>query len=164
MLRLTALALVAALAVATPVGGCSQQVQEAPFVQSADGITGYLGVAPRAIIDTHAPQHEEQRMHAALPNGDAHLVLALFDTVSGQRIENAGVEAVVRSDRHGGAMRMRLEPMRIENALTYGAFMSLDTTTTYHIDVIVRRGSGDHATHLRFVFDARGLPARENRS
>ena len=40
----------------------------------------------------------------------------------GARIEDvSGRSHFARGERHGGARRLRLEPMRVEGALTYGA-------------------------------------------
>ncbi len=138
---------------------CAPEPEEASFVQSADGLTGYLGVVPRAVVLDHAPGHEERRMHPSQPTGDAHIVVAIFDDATGERVENAAVEAVVRRDGHPGPQRLSLDRMRIEDTITYGGFLSVAPTGLYHVDVAVRRPGSDGETHLRFVFDAEGLPS-----
>jgi hypothetical protein len=150
-----------AIAFAFPLAACQEQPAEAPFVQSADGLTGYLGVVPRAIVQVHAPEHEERRMHASEPRGGAHLVIAIFDDATGDRVEDAAVEAIVRGDRHRAGRRLRLEPMRIEGALTYGGFISLARNDRYHINIVVRRAGLNRDAYLRYVFDAASLPAAD---
>lgn len=158
MRRKTHLHLVFSLAFGL-AASCAPEAEEAFFVQSADGLTGYLGVAPRAVVLDHAPQHEERRMHPGEPTGDAHLVVAIFEDATGERVEDAAVEAEVRRDGHPGVQNLRLERMRIEDTVTYGGFLSVAGRGLYHVDVAVRRPQSEGETHLRFVFDAEGLPA-----
>jgi hypothetical protein len=140
---------------------CESQPAEAPFVQSADGLTGYLGVAPSAILETVAPTQAIRHMHASQSTGDAHLTVAIFADPTGARVEDAVVDAVIRGNRHRGGRRLRLEPMRINDTITYGAFVSLARNDRYHIDVVVRRPGSSGAAHLKFVFDASGLPSAD---
>lgn len=149
---------IAAAALATAIAACNPAPSEGLFVQSADGLTGYLGVAPSAVVAAHPPEHAERRMHAAARSGNAHLLVALFDDSSGQRVEDAAVEAIVRGDRHGGARRVRLEPMRVDGALTYGGFTTL-AAERYHVDVQVRVQGAPRVVHLRFILDAAALPS-----
>ncbi len=129
---------------------------ETAFVQTADGVTGYLGIAPSAITAAHAPEHVERRMHVAMPTGNAHVMIALFDADTGARIEDAAVEATLRGERHGGGHSLRLEPMRIEGALTYGGFANL-TRDRYHLSIEARRQDRQTA-RLNFSYDAAALP------
>ncbi|HWA23708.1 MAG TPA: hypothetical protein VG735_15045 [Caulobacterales bacterium] len=124
--------------------------------QHVDGLVGYLGVMPAAIVRAHPADHPEASMHAAAPRGNAHLVIALYDQ-AGARIEDAAVDAVVSGERHHGGHQTRLEPMRIEGVVTYGAFLNLDERDRYHVDVAIRRGDALRAIHMRFLFDAAAL-------
>jgi hypothetical protein len=144
--------LLAALAACTP----ARPRHETMFVQSADGVTAYLGVAPSALIAAHAPDHAERRMHAGLGGGNAHIMVALFDAETGARIEDAAVDASLRGERHGGSRRLRLEPMRIEDAVAYGAFATLGRDR-YHLTIEARRPDRPTAL-LIFVYDAAALP------
>lgn len=143
--------LLAALAACTP-----PQPHDTMFVQTADGVTAYLGVAPSALIATHAPSHAERRMHAGVGGGNAHVMVALFDADTGARIEDAAVEATLRGERHRGARQLRLEPMRIEDALAYGGFTTL-APDRYHLTIEARRPDRP-AARLTFIYDATALP------
>jgi hypothetical protein len=148
--------LVAALAALTLAACAPASPHATAFVQTADGVTGYLGVAPSALTAAHAPDHAERRMHAAAPTGNAHVMIALFDASTGARIEDAAVEVTLRGERHGGGNRLWLEPMRIEGALTYGAFTNF-TRDRYHLAIEVRRQDRQTA-RLNFIYDAAALP------
>lgn len=149
--RLIAALLLAALTACAPAPS-----HETMFVQTADGVTAYLGVAPSALIATHAPGHAERRMHTGLGTGNAHVMVALFDAETGARIEDAAVEATLRGERHRGSRRLRLEPMRIEEALAYGGFTTL-ARDRYHLAIEARRPDRPPA-RLNFVYDAAALP------
>jgi hypothetical protein len=129
---------------------------EPPFVQTADGVTAYLGIAPGALIAAHAPSFAERRMHAGVGGGNAHVMIALFDSDTGARIEDAAVEATLRGERHRRARHMRLEPMRIEDALAFGGLTTL-ARDRYHLTIEVRRPDRP-AARLIFVYDAAALP------
>ncbi|MBY0563877.1 MAG: hypothetical protein K2P58_06795 [Hyphomonadaceae bacterium] len=126
------------------------------FVQTADGVTAYLGVTSSALIAAHAPDHAERRMHAGRGTGNAHVMVALFDAETGARIEDAAVDASLRGERHRGSRQLRLEPMRIENVVTYGAFTTLGRDR-YHLTIKARRPDRPPA-RLTFVYDAAALP------
>lgn len=53
---------------------------------------------------------------------------------------------------------MRLEPMRIQNFVTYGGFMPLAADDRYHIDLSIRRSTNGRATRMTFLFDAASIP------
>lgn len=149
--RFIAAFMMLALAACTPA-----RPHETMFVQTADGVTAYLGVAPSALIAAHAPSHAERRMHAGLGTGNAHVMVALFDADTGARIEDAAVEATLRGERHRAARRLRLEPMRIDGALAYGGFTTLGRDR-YHLSIEARRPDRP-AARLAFVYDAAALP------
>lgn len=139
------------------LGACTPaRPHETMFVQTADGITAYLGVTPSALIAAHAPDHAERRMHAGLGIGNAHVMVALFDAETGERIEDAAVEATLRGERHRGSRRMWLEPMRIEGALAYGGFTAM-ARDRYHLSIEARRPDRP-AARLAFIYDADALP------
>jgi len=148
--------LVAALLLLALTACTPERPHETMFVQTADGVTAYLGVAPSALIAAHAPDHAERRMHAGRGTGNAHVMVALFDANTGARIENAAVEATLRGERHRGARRLRLEPMRIDDALAYGGFTALGRDR-YHLTIEARRPDQPPA-RLTFVYDAAALP------
>lgn len=105
-----------------------------------DGVAIYLGVMPAEIIQGHPREHEEGRMHGGVPAGRHrdHLVLALFDDDSGERIEDAQVSAGVMELGLRGQWKT-LEPMRIAGTITYGNYFDMPDEGTYHIRLRIRR-------------------------
>ena len=66
-----------------------------------------------------------------------HLVVALFDIASGRRIDDAIVSATVIS--HGKSQKGKpLEPMRINDTVSYGNAFVLSEGAEYRIDVEIR--------------------------
>lgn len=113
----------------------------------------YLGVVPAEVVQGLSPDRSESRMHGGPPEGRhaEHIVVALFDTQSGARIEDATVSATIIS--HGGLnpIEIDLEPMRIAGVITYGGFVSFPGEGDYLIELEVRRP--DEVTPTRIPFD-----------
>ena len=120
--------------------GCAQSASAADdqFYKTVDGIAVYIGVLPAEMIKGHPSGHPEATMHGGLPAGqhEYHLVVAIFDSSSGQRISDASVKAWV-SERGVGGNELVLEPMQIEGTVTYGGFVSFPSTAQYvvHLDI-----------------------------
>jgi hypothetical protein len=144
-----------AVLLAALASACGEASRAPTFEQSAEGFTAYLGVVPSAVVAAHAPAHPERKMHSG-DRGNAHVLVSIFDG-AGARVEDAAVDAVLRAERHGGGRRIRLRPMRIEGAVTYGAFVNLAANDRYHLDIAIRRGHSQHETRMRFLFDAPSL-------
>lgn len=104
--------------------------------QISDGLGVYLGLMPAAIIgDEHPPGHAEADMHGGPPT-DAHayhIILAVFDAASGERVENAAVTAVVSGIGNVATTNLALEPMLINSTVTYGAFVDLGALERFDI-------------------------------
>jgi len=129
-------------------------------VQNVDDLTIYLGVVPAAVTRRHAPRHAERTMHGGAERPglhDVHLMVALFSRPTGQRVTNAAVTARL----HGtGSNRwtVRVRPMRINGALTFGGYTSLGTEEALMISVDVTRpgrspGSRTETAQFRYVHD-----------
>lgn len=111
--------------------------------KTVDGMTVYVGVLPAAMLLGHPKEHHESAMHGGVPAGTSryHVVVALFDAASGKRITEADV-------RIGGASigmaasRKRAEPMLVNNAITYGNYVSMPGLGPYKIVVEIRRKAG----------------------
>jgi len=108
--------------------------------QVVDGVTIYLGVMPAQIVQGHAREHEESKMHGGVPAGRYrdHLVVALFDNATGRRIEDAQVTAAVM-ELGLGAEWKALDAMRVAEAATYGNYFNMPSEGVYHIQVRIRR-------------------------
>ncbi len=120
----------------------------------ADGIGIYLGVIPTDLIAVHPLEHTEDAMHGGIPlvKHHHHVMVALFESKTGERITDAEVEASVREIGLAGRTR-ELEPMTIAGALTYGNFFELRSRTRYLISIRVRRPGSPRVIETRFEYD-----------
>jgi len=109
-------------------------------VQTADGLTIYLGVVPAAIVRGHPLDHPEAQMHGGAPGSShsMHIVAAVFDKASGARITKANVVAHILEP--GGIQRsVRLQPMTVAGALTFGGYTTFARGIDYRIGIRVDR-------------------------
>lgn len=108
--------------------------------QLVDGIAVYLGIVPAEVILGHSPAHAESEMHGGVPRGRHrdHLVIALFEGASGQRISDARVTATVAEIGLAGETKS-LDPMQIAGTTTYGNYFEMASRGVYRVRVQIRR-------------------------
>lgn len=128
------LALLALLALAV--------AQAEPFGEPIrkDGLLIYYGVLPGALVakaalDSSGPHMSEARARAP---GGHHLIVALFEEKTNQRIVDATVTARV-VPLGGAPEEKRLAPMHINETTTYGQFFRFDADTPYVVHLRIRR-------------------------
>lgn len=108
--------------------------------ETADGLEVYIGLLPAPMIERFPKGSAEERMHGGTSGRERryHLVAAIFDSATGQRIERADVRA--RLTPLGlGSTDKHLEPMTIQGAASYGQYFDLPTNGQYAVSVTVRR-------------------------
>lgn len=108
--------------------------------KTVDDLMIYLGVVPAATVRGHPKTHDEAKMHGGAPASEhsMHVVAAVFDNSSGARITEANVSAHITEP--GGLQRtVRLEPMVVAGALTYGGFAKFQRGIRYRIGIKVDR-------------------------
>lgn len=122
--------------------------------KSVGGLTVYLGVVPAELVKGPGPHSAEQPMHGGTPRGvhEHHIVVAIFDSVTNARIEDATVTAKVSGLGLSGPQKT-LEPMKIADTITYGAYFNL-TADLYTIRVTVQR-PGAQPVVVDFKYDHR---------
>lgn len=126
------------LAVGMPVKVSSDA--ETENYKVVDGVAIYLGVMPAAIIQGHPAEHVEREMHGGVPSGGHrdHLVVALFNNVTGKRIGDAQVTATV--GKIGLSRKTKnLEPMKIADTITFGSYFDLSSRGAYRIRIRINR-------------------------
>lgn len=99
--------------------------------QERDGITLYWGLVPAALVST---RHALDDMHGGAPKDGGqvhHLVVALFDSAKGTRIEDAVVRAQLSEAGIADAPPKYLTPMPIEGQMSYGQFFSVAKAGPY---------------------------------
>jgi hypothetical protein len=69
-----------------------------------------------------------------VPAGENHIMVALFDDKSGERIVGAEITARVRS-RHASDIERRLESMTIAGSLTYGNYFYMVGSGPYQVEL-----------------------------
>ncbi len=115
-------------------------------VKTVGDLTIYLGIVPAAIVRGHAEAHTEARMHGGVPQArhNVHLVVALFNKSTGARVTDATVVATIVEPvgRHGKQWSVRLQPMTINGALTFGGYTVIEDVADYRVSVEVRRPPG----------------------
>lgn len=145
---------IAALMVILGLGRSPIRAAEGGETKSANGLTVYLGVVPAELVKAPGPHSSERPMHGGSPKGshEHHVVVAVYDSSSNTRITDATVTAKVSGLGLSGPQKT-LEPMRIADTLTYGAFFDL-TRDLYTIRVTVQR-PGSRDVTLDFKYDHR---------
>lgn len=126
--------------------------QETGGSEVVGGMIAYYGVVPSQLVGAHPPGHPEARMHGGVPSGKRshHVIVALFDQESFERITDATVSATVAEVGLAGQTKP-LEPFTVDDALTYGNYFDLTPRTLYRITVSVR--APGKAAEAKFRFD-----------
>lgn len=115
------------------------------------GVAIYFGVMPAQIVQGHAQGHPEREMHGGAPSKAHrdHLVIALFDSATGKRIEDAEITARVMEIGLAG-QRRKLEPMSIAGTVTYGNYFDMPGSGSYHVEIQIRRPDVPGVIEARF--------------
>ncbi len=120
---------------------------------TVDGMSVHLGLMPAEVLRQRPewyPEHEKSE----IPSGKDfyHVMLALFDNSTGERIANAVVEARVSPLGLSGPKRS-LVSKRWSGATTYCNFFRLSPLDTYVIRAVIRRPDVSRASKVRFVLE-----------
>lgn len=123
--------------------------------QTAGSVAAYLGLVPAEIVQGYAPGEPEARMHGGPPERRhaEHIVVALFDSGSGERIEDASVNARIVS--HGGLdpLEIALEPMVTAGVTTFGGFVTFPGKGSYSIELEIRAAGDAAPTAITFEIE-----------
>jgi len=95
--------------------------------KTANGITVYIGTFPAAMIRGHPKSHPAGTMHGGVPvQPRYHLVVALFDKETGERITGARIKAAVtRASSKTSVVYKDLQVMLIQGKITYGNYFGM---------------------------------------
>ncbi|MFQ5972648.1 MAG: hypothetical protein ACE5Q3_09960 [Alphaproteobacteria bacterium] len=121
--------------------------------QTADGMDIYLGLVPAAALrqsPDRYPGHEQGK----IPSGKHvyHVMLALFDRSSGQRITDAIINARAAPLGLGGPQR-HLDPTLVAGVITYCNYFRISPLDISVIEAEIRRPNVSRATRVRFVLE-----------
>lgn len=123
--------------------------------KSAGGLTVYLGIIPAEFVQglpSHPTEQQPQHGGAERASHDHHIIVAIFDSSTGARIADATLTAKVSGLGSSGSQKT-LEPMKIADAISYGAIFNL-YPDIYTIMLTVQR-PGSPPVVLDFDYDHR---------
>jgi hypothetical protein len=143
------------MGIAATFGGARSAAADALY-RTADGLVVYLGILPAELIKGHRKSHPETTMHggASRDAHEHHLISAVFDQATGNRVSDAAVTATVSGLGLAG-QRITLEPMRIDETVTYGGFVDLPEKDLYTVKLEIRRRNQMAPVSVKFVYDHR---------
>jgi hypothetical protein len=128
---------------------------EEPGYRIVDNVLIYLGVIPAPMILKEYPKGDEERlMHGGVPleQGHYHIMIALFDVKTSERISNAQVTA--RTSESGMAREAKnLEPMRMADTTTFGNYFQFKTGT-FNVDVSIQIPGRAKEIKVRFEYSS----------
>lgn len=147
---------VTALLLATLGLTVAASADEIETSKTVDGLTVYLGVLPAAMIQGHAEAHEESTMHDGVPRGAHayHVMVAIFDAQSGERVDDARVEAEL-TPLGLAPVKRPLEVMEIADVVTYGNYFTMPGDDYYRIVVSISRPQGTRPVLVEFRYEHR---------
>ncbi len=142
----------ASLAVLVSIAGTSFASEPRGY-KVVDGTAIYFVVQPAEMIRTYPKGRPEAGMHGGVPSGKHihHVMVALFDAKSFERITDASVKATVSEIGLAGKTKA-LEPFTIAKALTYGNYFEMPTQTVYRVKVEVRRPGSRKVIEAKFEY------------
>ncbi|HRQ63624.1 MAG TPA: hypothetical protein PKZ76_01945 [Xanthomonadaceae bacterium] len=131
----------------------AKDLTDDPGWREAGGLVVYLGVMPAAIIRGHVPRHPDPAVPTTIRHS-YHVMVAVFDAISGERVEDATIEAQVAPHR-GSAPTQPLEPMKIADTVTFGNYFGLPVEGLYRIHIVIRRPGVRGAVAVDFTYQHR---------
>lgn len=106
-----------------------------------DGLAIYLGVLPSDIIAKgYGKNTPEYKMEQNAPRGAHfhHVLVAIYDQKTGERVTNADVTATVR-EVGSVEYTKKMEPFDVAGAMTYCNYFNMPTLGWYRIELTINR-------------------------
>lgn len=116
------------------------------------GVTLYWGLVPAAVV---ADKHALAELHGGPPRGGGqvhHLVVALYESASGRRIEDAVVRAQLSETGIVDEPPKFLLPMKVNEQSSYGQVFGMAKDGPYRFKVWVRLAQ--RQDDIEFAFSA----------
>jgi len=109
----------------------------------ARGVLVYYAVLPAGLIRAYPANSPERRMHGGVPDGKHvhHLLVALFDAATNQRITDAAVAARI-AESGLGSETLTLEPFDAGGDITFGNYFEFDSAVPYRVEIDIVRPGG----------------------
>lgn len=150
-----------ALCVAVAVGalvlaGCDRSADLPRNTLIADGMRIELGVVAAEDIRDHVTDPKDpEALHggAAAFTQSHHVVVALFDARTGERITNARIRAGVGAGSYDHGPNTPLERMEVNGTVTYGGFFYMPETEISRIHLEIERPGVSRASEVEFAYE-----------
>jgi hypothetical protein len=146
--------IVGAIAAATP---WLTQAQDRTFdtPQRLDGIVVSVDFEPAAMVPDWADSHRSSGMDTAAPavrpDLDRHLVVAVVDELTRERVGDARIEATLTPTvPPGSAFTSKLELMKRGSPASYGTMVTIDPLAEYTLELTIRRPNQAEPSRARF--------------
>lgn len=114
----------------------------------------YFGVTSADALRVQHPGHDaESMMHGAIPTGRGyyHVTVSLFDSRTNTPIADAEVQATVAGATTGNQVKT-LEPMVLNNTVSFGNYFRLPSKDPYTIAVAIRLPGAPRPVETKFDF------------
>ena len=124
--------------------------------QTVSGITIDLGVLPAELVRGHSTAlgHPNALHGGTLSNaGSHHIVVALFDAMTGARITDARIRAGVGNRSYNHESEESFEPMQIAGVTTYGGFFLMQREGTWRIHLEIYRPGSAKPVEADFAYE-----------
>ena len=115
--------------------------------QEINGMSIYLGVIPAQLTQKYGNMHGG----ANHEEHSYHIVIAIFNSNTGERITNAKLKATVASLGMKGKTK-DLEPMR-GSLLSYGNYFTMREAAYYNINVEIQRANKEAMSVAKFIYN-----------
>ena len=138
------------------ISACGDYADLPRSSQTVDDVTIYLGVMPAKLVQGHSTvPGDPQALHGGTPQkrSSHHIVVALFDAMTGARITDARVRAGVGDRSYSGEPDRPLEPMQIAGVMSYGNFFLLEGTGTWRIHLEVLSAGASRPIEADFAYE-----------
>ncbi len=121
------------------------------------GLTVHFGIVPAKKAQSVARGASEPGEHASAPGlSNYHLVVALFDKATGERISEATVNATVTGPRAKSRPHTQVKPLQelnVNDTVTYGNYFNMPWPGRYSIDLSITRKDSVKPTKVRLTYD-----------
>jgi len=118
-----------------------------------DGTEIYLGIVSAESMRAQHPKADaESKMHGGIPSGKGyyHLNISLFDSNTKAEIKDAQVEVRIATALTGETKK--LEPVVINNTVSYGNYFRMTARDPYTITVKIRAPGAARAIEAKFDY------------
>ena len=125
-----------------------------PNYRTIAGTEIYLGVtSAESLREMHPGADQESAMHGGIPRGAGyyHVNISLYDAGTKAAIKNAIVTVRIVDPELGEQVKT-LEPMAINNAVSYGNYFRLPGTYPYTITVSIHKPGASRPIETKFGF------------